>query len=156
MYYLKFQLVLDLAEENSIPISQTLTEMLDMQIKNPYPRSFKEYCFIYPILSSKKEKLLDMFRYKSNYFSQEIQDVYRYRGISKTQLWIQETAEAPYLLIYQQISGPVLHARKKYLQSKSDEFSRARAEEFSEITGLTYEELLPALESLFDGEVLQD
>ncbi|MBS0653515.1 MAG: hypothetical protein JSR39_08355 [Verrucomicrobia bacterium] len=114
----------------------------------------KEYCFIYPILQDKKEKLRRMFQEESEYWSEQVQEIYRYRGISKQQMWIQEEGDASFLVIYQEITGPVAEARKKYLSSKQDQFAKKRAMEFSEVTGLSYEELLPKLESLFDDEVL--
>ncbi len=42
----------------------------------------------------------------------------------------------------------------KYLNSKEEEFNKNRSMEFSDVTGLSYEELLPKLESLFDTEIL--
>jgi hypothetical protein len=114
----------------------------------------KEYCFIYPIRQDKKDMLLRMFGKESEYWSEQVKEIYRYRGISKQQLWIQEEGDASFLVIYQEITGPVTEARKKYLNSKQDEFAKKRAMEFSEVTGLNYEDLLPKLESLFDAEVL--
>jgi len=95
-----------------------------------------------------------MYQIKSEYWSQQVQDIYRYRGISKQQLWIQEVGSTSFLVIYQEITGPVTEARKKYLNSKEEEFSKNRSLEFSDVTGLSYEELLPKLESLFESEIL--
>lgn len=131
-----------------------LTPMLHIDIPKEEGVFTKEYCFIYPILPSKEEKLQKMFQSKSEYWSEQVQDIYRHRGISKQQLWIQEEESSSFLVIYQEITGPVAEAREKYLNSKEEEFNKNRAMEFSDITGLSYEELLPKLESLFDSEVL--
>jgi hypothetical protein len=95
-----------------------------------------------------------MFQDKSTYWSQPYQDLYRHRGISKQQLWIQKEGKHSFLVIYQEITGPVTEARKKYRNSKKEKFSKARSMEFSDVTGLSFEELLPKLESLFDSEIL--
>lgn len=149
----KEALGIDLGEEDFIPSIYELTEMLDVEIENNNSY-IKEYCFIYPIIPSKKEKLLQMYQDKDTYFNSQIQNIYRFRGISKIQFWIQESSERPYIMIYQEITGPVSDARDKYLDSKEDELSTRIAREFSDITGLSYEELLPTLESLVDFEVL--
>jgi len=128
-----------------------LTRLLQVEMEGAFT---KEYCFIYPILQDKKEMLRRMFGEESEYWSKQIQEIYQYRGISKQQLWIQEEGDASFLVIYQEITGPVAEARKKYLNSKQDELARKRAMEFSEVTGLSYEDLLPKLESLFDAEIL--
>ncbi|MBS0607382.1 MAG: hypothetical protein JSR57_10575 [Verrucomicrobia bacterium] len=128
-----------------------LTRLLQVEMEGVFT---KEYCFIYPILKDKKEMLRRMFQEESEYWSEQVQEIYRYRGISKQKLWVQEERDASFLVIYQEISGSVADARKKYLNSKQDEFAKKRAMEFSEVTGLSYEDLLPKLESLFDAEIL--
>lgn len=142
---------IDIQLENWIPEVEELIEPLSIDIENSKDASPKEYCFIYPIIPSKKDKLLELYQDKAVYNCQQIQNIYQYRGISKTQLWIQGS----YLIIYQEIIGPVTEARDKYLNSKEDALSRYLAEVYSEITGLSFEKLLPALESLDDAEVLK-
>lgn len=145
---------IDWAQKNFFANVTELTPMLQVDIEKGDGSFTKEYCFIYPILPDKEDKLQRMFQTESDYWSEQVQDVYRYRGISKQQLWIQEDDRASFLVIYQEITGPVTEARKKYLNSKDEEFSKSRSLEFSEVTGLSYEELLPKLESLVDCEVL--
>ncbi len=145
---------LDFEQENAIPFTYELTDMLTVEMENDTPSLHKEYCFIYPILPIKKDTLLLMFQNRAEYFNQQAQDIYRYRGISRQQLWIQDNPTMPYLLIYQEIAD-VIRAREKYLNSKADAFSKRKSQEFSNATGLSFEELLPQLESLFDGEILK-
>jgi hypothetical protein len=145
---------IDLRQKDFFADVRELTPMLQVDVEKEDGYFTKEYCFIYPILPFKEEKLQKMFQEKSEYWNQQAQDIYRHRGISKQQLWIQETENASFLVIYQEITGPVTEARKKYLHSKEEQFSKNRSMEFSEVTGLSYEELLPKLESLFDSEIL--
>ncbi len=150
----KEALSLDLGQKDLFADVKELTNMLQLDIEKEDGFFTKEYCFIYPILPSKKDQLQKMFQDKSEYWSQQVQDTYRHRGISKQQLWIQEGENASFLVIFQEITGPVTEARRKYLNSKEEQFSKDRSKEFSDITGLSYEELLPKLESLFDAEIL--
>lgn len=145
---------LELLKSNSLVKNielRELTPLMNVEIENEEGEAKKEYCFIYPILPSKIKKLEKMYQEPSEYFSEQIQNIYRYRGISKMQMWIQEES---FLVIYQEITGSVKEARKKYLTSKEEDLSKTRALEFSDITGLCYEELLPQLTSLFDLEIL--
>ncbi len=144
----------DLEQMDFFAEVKELTPMLQVDIAKEDGDLTKEYCFIYPIQPSKEEKLHKMYQTKSEYWGQQVQDIYRYRGISKQQLWIQAGEDTSFLVIYQEITDPVTEARKKYLNSKEEEFSKNRSMEFSEVTGLSYEELLPKLESLFDTEIL--
>ncbi len=125
-----------------------------MHIENLNRDPSKEYCFVYPVLPSKKEKLLELYEDKAIYSSKPIQNIYRFRGIDKTQLWLQESSENIFVIVYQEIIGSVAIARDKYLNSKEDALSKYLADLYSEITGLPYEKLLPSLESLDDAEVL--
>lgn len=143
---------LDLDLDN-IPIPSELTELLHVDIDGENAIK-KEYCFCYPILPAKKDKLLKLFEKKSEYFDQRAQDAYAYRGIGKQKLWLQEIGSELFLVIYQEIVGPVTDARERYLTQKTEEFSKRRSKKMSEITGLSYEELLPHLESLSDHEIL--
>lgn len=153
-YLYKETLGIDLWKDDLIPNITELTGLLSAEVDNKNNSFLKEYCFIYPLIPSKKEKLLQMYTDTAVYHSKKIQDIYRFRGISKHQIWIQESAEKPYIVIYQEITGPVIEARDKYLNSKNDEFSSYIAREYSDMTGLSYEELLPTLESLYDFEIL--
>lgn len=150
----KETLGMDLSEKTFFPNVHELTEMLNVEIENREKSFTKEYCFIYPIVPSKKEKLLQMYQDKAIYNSQQMQDIRRFRGITKQQTWIQETANGSYIVFYQEIAGPVNDARDKYLRSKDEEFASNIAMQFSDVTGLLFEELLPSLESLFDSEIL--
>lgn len=145
---------IDLKEGSFLPDLYELTEVLDMGIEQEEESLIKEYCFIYPILPHKKEKILKMYQDVAEYHDEQIQDIYRYRGISKIRFWIQETDGQSFLVVYQEIIGPVNEARKKFLSSKNEELSHAKTKEFVDVTGLSYEELLPQLESLFDSEIL--
>ncbi len=80
----------NLEEKDFFADVQELTPMLQVDIAREEGYFTKEYCFIYPILPFKEEKLQKMFQEASEYWSQQVQDIYRHRGISKQQLWIQE------------------------------------------------------------------
>jgi hypothetical protein len=141
--------------ENALPSPLELTGMLTVDIDEEKNSFIKEYAFVYPILPEKKDMLLKMFQDEATYYDEKLQNVYRYRGISKQKLWVQESPRSSFLVLYQEITGPVTEARKKFLNSKDEEFSKIRTAKFSEVTGLSYEDLLPKLESLYDNEVLR-
>lgn len=151
----KNALGIDIESDNWIPQLNELTEFMDMHIENLNGDSSKEYCFVYPILPSKKEKLLELYEDKAFYNSKPIQNIYRFRGIDKTQLWLQESSGNIFVIVYQEILGSVAIARDKYLNAKEDALSKHLADLYSEITGLPYEKLLPSLESLDDAEILR-
>ncbi|HEY4831028.1 MAG TPA: hypothetical protein VIH61_00490 [Waddliaceae bacterium] len=150
----KDSLGIDIEKDNWIPQLNELTEFMDMHIENLNGDSSKEYCFVYPVLFSKKEKLLKLYEDKAVYYSEPIQNIYRFRGIDKTQIWLQESFGNIFIVVYQEIIGSVAIARDKYLNSKEDALSKYLANLYSEITGLPYEQLLPSLESLDDAEIL--
>lgn len=150
----KDSLGIDIEKDNWIPPLKELSEFMDMRIENLNGDSSKEYCFMYPILPSKKEKLLKLYEDKAFYYSEPIQNIYKFRGIDKMQLWLQESFGNIYVVVYQKIIGSVTNARTKYLNSKEDALSRYIADLYSEITGLRYEQLLPTLESLDEAEIL--
>lgn len=150
----KDSLGIDIERDNWIPQLNELTEFMEMHIENLTGDSSKEYCFVYPILPSKKEKLLTLYEDKAVYHSEAIQNIYRFRGIDKTQLWLQESFGNIFVVVYQEIIGSVAIARDKYLNSKEDALSKSIADVYSEATGLPYEQLLPSLESLDDAEIL--
>lgn len=154
--YLLYQNVLgvDLGHDSIRSSVHELTELLEVNVEKEPETLIKDYCFIYPILPGKKEKLLKLFVNKEQFFSQEMQNICSSRGVSKCQYWLQESSQGSFLVIYQEIIGPVVNAREKYLDARDEEFNREMAEIFMDITGLSYEELLPKLESLFDGEIL--
>lgn len=143
----------DLGKKEFLPKTVELTEMLSVDIENSHSFT-KEYCFVYPLISSKKDKLLYLFREKEIYDSEMFQNIRKFRGVAKQQLWIQESEDNSYIVMYQEIAGPVSDSRDKFLNSKEDSLSNFLAMEFSDISGLSYEELLPKLESLADAEVL--
>jgi hypothetical protein len=151
----KDSLGIDIEKDNWIPQVNELTELMDMHIENLNGDIAKEYCFVYSILPSKKEKLLKLYEDKAFYNSESIQNIYRFRGVDKTQLWLQESSEGIFLVVYQKIIGSVATARDKYLNSKEDALSKHFADLYSEITGLSYEQLLPSLESLDEAEILK-
>ena len=153
-HYYKDSLEMDIGRKAFFPNYFELTSLLSIDIENKGDSPVKEYCFIYPLIPSKLHKLLKMYREKAVYHSEEIQEILRFRGISKNQLWVQESGERSFIVIYQEITGPVVDARNKYLSTKEDAHSNYIAKEFSDITGLSYEDLLPKLESLFDSEIL--
>lgn len=138
-----------------VPPLTELTSLLSVEVELQKDSFIKEYCFVYPIIPAKKGKLLTMYEDKAIYFSQQVHDIYQFRGISKMQLSIQESTEKPYLVLYQEITGSVNEARKKYLNSKDEEFVSNVTKNFSEVTGLSFEGLLPNLESLDDDEILK-
>ena len=148
-------LSVDIGDNHWIPQRKEVTELLDMHIERNNADSSKEYCFVYPVLPSKKGKLLELYADKSVYNSKEIQNIYRFRGIDKIQQWLQEANGTIFLVVYQDIIGPVADARNKYLDSKEEALSRYLADIYSEVTGLSYENLLPTLESLDDAEILK-
>src|ERR1700733_3764073 len=150
----KDSLGIDIEKDNWIPQLNELTEFMDMHIENLNGDSSKEYCFVYPVLFSKKEKLLKLYEDKAVYYSEPIQNIYRFRGIDKTQIWLQESFGNIFIVVYQEIIGSVAIARDKYLNSKEDALSKYLANLYSEISGLPYEQLLPSLESLDDAEIL--
>jgi len=144
----KEALDIDLVQNNFIPKSYELTETLCVPVEDP-ALPIKDFCIAYPILSSKKEKLLKMFQNKSEYYSQQVQDIWRSRGVLKMQFWIQELNNKLFLLMFQELSGDQTAPKKKFLESKEDDsFTTAREKEFAEITGLSYEELWPNLEEI--------
>lgn len=150
----KDSLGIDIDRDSWIPQLNELTEFIDMHIENLNEYSSKEYCFVYPVLPSKKEKLLKLYEDKAVYHSEPIQNIYRFRGIDKTQLWLQESFGNIFLVVYQEIIGPVAISRNKYLNSKEEALSKHLADLYSDITGLPYEQLLPSLESLDNAEIL--
>ena len=150
----KEALGIDLLQENLIPQMVELTEVVCVDVEHDSGTLIKEYCFVYPLIPSKKEKLFQIYQDKAVYLSEQMQELRRFRGVSKQQMWIQESAEKPYIVVFQEITGSVNDARNKYLSAQNEELSSHIAREHSDITGLSFEELLPILESLDDNEVL--
>ncbi|MBA2727626.1 MAG: hypothetical protein H0U49_05575 [Parachlamydiaceae bacterium] len=157
-------LEVDLLGPHFIPKTKELTKLISMGVENENGAMVKEYCFVYPILPPKKQKMIDLYddeKLIKKYgdmlddYKEQVNNIYRFRGVSKNQLWIQETGSRSFLVIYQEITGPVTDARDKYLNVRDNELAMFLAQEFSEITGLSFEELLPNLESLIDFEVLR-
>lgn len=146
---------IDIQKDDWIPQINVLTEEINMNIEHSDETFAKEYCFVYPILPSKKGKLIELYKDNAVYASKRIQNIYRFRGINKTQLWLQESSGNTFIIVYQEIIGPAANARNKYLNSKEDALSRYIADIYSEVTGLPYEKLLPILESLDDAEILK-
>ncbi len=145
----------DLEEKNFFAAINALSPMLQVDMEGEEDTLIKEYCFIYPLLPQKKDVVLKMYHEAfDKWWNPQVHEIYRQRGISKQQLWIQDNGDASFLVIYQEITGSVREARKKYLSSKEEELSKSRAMKYSEITGLSYEDLLPKLESLSDSEIL--
>lgn len=153
----------DLLEQHLIPNNKELTELITMGIQNENGALIKEYCFVYPIQPSKKQKLIDLYDDKIlsktyrdlNDYTEQVRSIYRSRGVSKNQLWIQEGKDGSFIVVYQEITGPVSEARDTYLNVRDNELAAFLAVEFSDITGLSFEELLPNLESLVDSEILR-
>lgn len=151
----KDTLGLDIKDNHWIPQRSEVTELMDMHMERSSEDSSKEYCFVYPVLPSKKKTLLGLYADKAVYNSTQIQNIYKFRGIDKIQQWLQESNGDLFLVVYQDIIGPVGDARNKYLDTKEESLSRYLADIYSEVTGLSYEKLLPTMESLDDAEVLK-
>lgn len=150
----------DLGKDNFLRNNHPITQMITFEKEDP--KNSKEYAFVYPLIPNKMEELRDLFQGPNKYPTKQDEEIARARGIAKMQIWMQNQGDKPYLVIYQEIQGPVSEAREKFrehikkidLSPENANIEAQRTKAFANVTGLSYEDLLPKLQSLQDKEVL--
>lgn len=106
-----------------------------------------EYGFMYRMIlpQDQTKEIVEQVRQSVERNWEKAQESSSLRGVVSQTTWLQYDEDELLMIIHQSITGALDASREAYLSLKDDPFTQERMDRFSQLTGLSYEEMVPEL-----------